>query len=496
MARPNPNLQKLLSPALRYILAAGSVLIALGLALFIERYGFRDAALPLFLSAMAITAWYAGYGPAILAFFLSCGFFDYFFTEPVHTLYVKRTEVPYYIIFVFFAMLIAGFSATRRRVEAELLQARDELEQQVMERTQQASLLNLTHDTIFVRDANDIITYWNRGAQELFGWTSEQAIGKKSHELLQTVLPASIQGIWESLLRDGRWEGEVQDTKADGTKVFVSSRWSLRRDSEGRPAAVLETNNDITERKHRVEEINALNQELAKRSVELEATNKELEAFAYSVSHDLRAPLRHIVGYTQLLQKRAFSVLDEKSRQYVATILESTNRMGNLIDDLLSFSRIGRIETQKTMVNLDQLVKEVLTEVRQDAAGRDIVWKIDALPACHGDRSMLRLVLLNLLSNSVKFTRKRLRAEIEIGCLGGNKDEIVVFVKDNGAGFDMKYANKLFGVFQRLHQTETFEGTGIGLATVQRIVHRHGGNVRAEGSVDQGATFYFSIPKH
>ncbi len=168
--------------------------------------------------------------------------------------------------------------------------------------------------------------------------------------------------------------------------------------------------------------------------------------------------------------------------------------MGTLIDDLLGFSRIGRAETKKTLVSLDQLVKEAVAEIGQDTSGRDIVWKIDPLPVCYGDRSMLRLVIVNLVSNAVKFTRMRARAEIEIGCVDG-KNEVEVFVKDNGAGFDMQYANKLFGVFQRLHLPEQFEGTGIGLATVRRIIHRHGGEVRAEGSVDQGATFYFSLPK-
>jgi light-regulated signal transduction histidine kinase (bacteriophytochrome) len=169
--------------------------------------------------------------------------------------------------------------------------------------------------------------------------------------------------------------------------------------------------------------------------------------------------------------------------------------MGDLIDDLLAFSRIGRAETQKMLVSLEQLVKEVVEEFRQETKGRDIAWKIGALPAFYGDRSMLRLVVVNLVSNAVKFTRLRPQAEIEIGCADGNSNEIEVFVRDNGAGFDMQYANKLFGVFQRLHLPEQFEGTGIGLATVQRIIHRHGGRVRAEGAVDQGATFYFSLPK-
>jgi PAS domain S-box-containing protein len=399
------------------------------------------------------------------------------------------------VVFISFALLVAWFSAIRRRVERELIAARDHLQVEVAERTQQASLLNLTHDTIFVRDMGNVIGYWNRGAQELYGFAAEEAIGRLSHELLRTVFPAPMDVLGAELLRTGRWEGELRRTKADGTEVVVSSRWSLQRDEQQRAVAILETNNDITERKRREEEIQRLNQELAWRSVELEGTNKELEAFAYSVSHDLRAPLRHMAGYTELLQKRVASVLDEKSRRYMTMMLESAKRMGNLIDDLLAFSRIGRAETQKSLVNLDQLVKEALSEIRQDTEGRKISWKVGSLPNFYGDRSMLRLALVNLISNAVKFTRTRPEAEIEIGCADGNRDEVVVFVRDNGVGFDMKYVNKLFGVFQRLHQSDTFEGTGIGLATVQRILHRHGGKVWAEGHVDKGATFYFSAPK-
>ena len=215
----------------------------------------------------------------------------------------------------------------------------------------------------------------------------------------------------------------------------------------------------------------------------------------FAGSDPLRAPLRHMAGYTELLQRKASSVVDEKSNHYMAMILDSAKRMGNLIDDLLAFSRIGRAETQKTRFNLAQLVKEALTEVRQDTEGRNIAWKIGTLPDFYGDRSMLRLVLVNLLSNAIKFTRTRPQAEIEIGSANGNGDELIVFVRDNGVGFDMKYVNKLFGVFQRLHQAHEFEGTGIGLATVQRIIHRHGGKVWAEGVVDSGATFYFSAPR-
>jgi PAS domain S-box-containing protein len=495
MAQPKLQSQFANSAVLRYGLAVASFGVALGLALLAQRYSFPNVEVPLFLFAVALSAWYAGPGPAALTVVLSIAFFDYFFTEPRYTFYVTGGDIPYLIVFISFALLVAWFSAVRRRVERDLRQARDHLQIEVVERTQQASLLNLTHDAIFVRDMDLAITYWNIGAQELYGWAAEDAVGKRSHELLQTVFPAPLEDIDAELLRTGRWEGELKRTTAQGTTVVVAARYALRRDEQARPVAVLETSNDITERKRREEEIQGLNQELAKRSTELEAINKELEAFAYSVSHDLRAPLRHVAGFTELLQKKVASGVDEKSNRYMAMILDSAKRMGNLIDDLLAFSRIGRAETQKTLVSMAQLVKEALTEVRQDTEGRNIVWKIGALPDFYGDRSMLRLVLVNLISNAIKFTRTRKQAEIEIGCADGNSDDLVVFVRDNGVGFDMKYANKLFGVFQRLHESAAFEGTGIGLATVQRIIHRHGGKVWAEGAVDNGATFYFSAPK-
>jgi PAS domain S-box-containing protein len=483
------------SRALRYALAVGATVSALGLALFAYRFNFHNVETPLFFFSVAVTAWYAGPGPSALAVLLSTALVEYYFTEPRYSFAVTTADIPYFFLFICFAALVAWFGTVRRRVERDLLQARDHLQIEVAERTQQASLLELTHDTIFVRDMNDVITYWNRGAQELFGWPAEQAIGRVSYQLLQTVYPAPMESLREELMQTGRWEGELRKTKADGTQVIVASRWSLRRDEQQRAVAIMETNNDISERKRREQEIESLNLELAKRSSELEATNKELEAFAYSISHDLRAPLRHTAGYTELLQKKAASVLDDKCNRYIAMILDSAKKMGNLIDDLLAFSRIGRAETQKTLVSLSQLTREAVSEVRQEAEGRNIVWKIGALPDFYGDRSMLRLVLVNLLSNAVKFTRTRPQAEIEIGSADGEGTDSVVFVKDNGVGFDMRYANKLFGVFQRLHVSDAFEGTGIGLATVQRIIHRHGGRVWAEGAVDQGATFYFSAPK-
>ena len=332
-------------------------------------------------------------------------------------------------------------------------------------------------------------------------------------------LRASLNRVLQNLLPDTMAIQKYDVQRPDG--VFEERHWSPVnspvKGADGKLEYIIHRVEDVTdfvkqkelvaggpggeagarERTERMEaEIYKSNQQVQATNQQLQAANAELEAFSYSVSHDLRAPLRHIDGFADMLARHARESLDEKSRRFLATISESAKRMGSLIDDLLVFSRMGRAEMRTGRIDMDALTRDVIREVMQEAKGRRIEWKCDVLPDVTGDTALLRQVLVNLLSNAVKYTRPRDPAHVGIGCTDGEPGEKIFFVRDNGVGFDMAYADKLFGVFQRLHKASEFEGTGIGLANVRRIIFRHGGRTWAESAPGEGATFYFTLPLH
>jgi len=250
----------------------------------------------------------------------------------------------------------------------------------------------------------------------------------------------------------------------------------------------------LAERIEKVRKLNELNQKLKVQTDKLEDANQELEAFAYSVSHDLRVPLRAIDGFSRILVEDYEDKLDDEGVRLLTIVRDNTSKMGHLIDDILLLSRASRQEMKLNELDMAALAKSVYNEFQTDVEGRNIQFTVGDLPHAYGDRAMLGQVFQNLIGNSIKFTRNQDPAIIEVGSKLDDK-EVIYYVKDNGAGFDMKYINKLFGLFQRLHSPEEFEGTGVGLSIVQRVVRRHGGRVWGEGSVDGGATIYFTLPQ-
>jgi PAS domain S-box/PAS domain S-box/PAS domain S-box len=494
---------------------------------------------------------------------------------------------------------------------------------------EQAKMLDLVH--VLVRNMDSKIIFWNHGAEELYGWSKDEALGKVTHQLFQTVFPRTLEEVYQDLLKYGVWEGELIHTKRDGSQLFVASHQVLHRDRENRPVAIIEVNNDVTALKHaeedlqkahdeleqRVQErtndlsdlynnapcgyhsldadglvvrindtelswlgysraeivgkvrisdlftpaslqtfkesfpqfkergwikdlylemvrkdgsilpvllsgtaikdaegrflmsrstmidytdriqaeqaIQKLNDSLEHRSAELETSNKELEAFAYSVSHDLRSPLRAIDGFSRILLEDYDDKLDEEGKRVLNIIRTNTSKMDHLISDLLALSRVSRIELHLSRIDMGTLANSIYFDLASPEIQEKFTFSVSAIPISYGDPTLLRQVWSNLLSNAIKYTLPKEKCSIEVGGYV-NEGMNVYYIKDNGVGFNPEYTHKLFGVFQRLHRSDEFEGTGVGLAIVQRIIHRHGGLAWAEGKIDQGATFYFSIP--
>lgn len=352
-------------------------------------------------------------------------------------------------------------------------------------------------DAIILVDHTGRIVRINAQAEALFGFTRVELIGRNVDVLIperyRVRHSGHLTGYFAAPHARAMGVGlELFGLRKDGSEFPVDIMLSSLETDEGTQA--LAVIRDVTNRKQVEGRIQKLNEELKNRADQLEVANKELEAFSYSVSHDLRAPLRHVDGFVDMLTKHSAEKLDERGNRYLKIIADSARQMGMLIDELLVFSRMGRVEMRQAKVEMDLLVKEAVDAMKMDIKDRHISWKIASLPEVKADASMIRQVWINLIANAVKYTRPRDPAEIEIGCFDED-NKSVFFIRDNGVGFDMQYAGKLFGVFQRLHRADEFEGTGIGLANVQRIISRHGGRTWAEGKINQGATFFFSLPK-
>jgi PAS domain S-box-containing protein len=360
------------------------------------------------------------------------------------------------------------------------------------------SLVELAPDALVVHSEGKIV-FVNSAGVKLFGAArAKDLMGKAFLEFVHPDCRKLAQTRMRRLYEEEKPVPFVEEklVRLDDTTVDVEIAAAPLLFEGKRAAQVIV--HDITEHKRTAEEIRRLNVELEQRVVErtaeLEAANKELEAFSYSVSHDLRAPLRHIEGFVEIFRATKGSVLDDEAKDYLHTIADSAKQMGKLIDDLLTFSRTSRVEMRKTKVRLNDLVQDVLRESERETQERKIEWILHPLPEVEGDVALLRQVMFNFICNALKYTRTRSQARIEIGSTE-TPAETTVFVRDNGVGFNMDYVHKLFGVFQRLHRSTEFEGTGVGLANVRRIILRHGGRTWAEGEVNRGATFYFCLPK-
>jgi PAS domain S-box-containing protein len=357
------------------------------------------------------------------------------------------------------------------------------------------SLIEASLDPLLTIAPDGKITDANSGTEKATGRVRQELIGTDFCDYFSD--PAKARVGYQQTFREGFVQDyELEIRHQDGHLTPVLYNASVYRDEAGMVIGVFAAARDITERKRAEQEVRSLNEQLEqrvrKRTAELEAANKELEAFTYSVSHDLRAPLRHVDGYSKLLVDKHGAELSPDAQEDIATIRESVLHMGMLIDDLLNLARLGRMQMSMQATGLNSLLDEVRADLMRANPDRAIEWKVETLPFVECDPALIKQVFANLLSNAVKYTRPRKQAVIEVGRIR-QEGCAVIFVRDNGVGFNMKYANKLFGVFQRLHRSEDFEGTGVGLATVQRIIHKHGGRVWVEAALNQGATFYFTL---
>lgn len=419
---------------------------------------------------------------------------------------VVRTSVSLLVAIVTLLFTIWAFREIQRVLKEQLEAQRNDRETQ----SRIDGIVSSAMDAIISVDEQQNIILFNVAAEQMFRCPAATALGSP----LDRFIPPRFRPSHRDHVREFGATG--QSSRTMGTPYLTIS--GLRGDGEEFPidASISQITvegkriysvivRDVTDRKRaeaelrekheEVQRLNAtLEQRVEQRTEALAEANRELEAFGYSVSHDLRAPLRHVTGFIELLSRHLDDRLDEKGRRYIKTISDAGVRMGHLIDDLLTLSRIGRVAMENSEVDLRRLVDEARAQLAGEIAGRRVDWAIGDLPHVRGDAELLRNAMVNLLANALKYTRTREQSRIEVGC--ERKDgELICFIRDNGVGFDMKFVDKLFGVFQRLHRAEEFEGTGVGLASVRRIINKHGGRTWAHGEVDKGAAFFFSLPE-
>jgi PAS domain S-box-containing protein len=338
----------------------------------------------------------------------------------------------------------------------------------------------------WMAEADGHVSWYNQRWYDYTGTTFDEMQGWGWKSVHDPAFLPKVLDLWQSAIANAEpFDMEFPLRGADGLFRVFLTRIMPVKDAQGRVTRWFGTNTDISDRKE-------VEDRLERRTAELAVANRELEAFTYSVSHDLRAPLRHMGGFARILTEDCGPSLSQEGQRYLLRIIDGTQRMGLLVDELLKLARLGRHALVLQPTDLNSIVEDIVILLEPEAAGRTVQWKIDALPNAPCDAVLIKQVFQNLIGNALKFTRTRETAVIEIGCRL-EESKYVVFVRDNGVGFDMKYSDKLFGVFQRLHRAEEFEGTGIGLVTVQRIIHKHGGQVWAEAELNKGATFCFSL---
>ncbi len=376
-----------------------------------------------------------------------------------------------------------------------------------------AAIVEFSDDAIISKSLEGIIKSWNKGSEKMFGYTAKEVIGENISLIIPDEFLEEEKKIIEKILNNEIVEHyETCRNRKSGEQFYVSLTVSPLKDKEGKIIGISKIARDITSRKKseelivaneelvfqneekekRAEELIKANREVIERTIQLESANKELESFSYSVSHDLRAPLRAVNGYAKILEEDYNTLFDTEGKRLLKEVQKNANKMGVLIDDLLAFSRLGKKEIKKSVIDMNNLTEAVLSEIKQTTHHHAQI-KFSKLLPVMADYDLLVQVMANLLSNAIKYSSKKENPVIEITSKKEN-EEVIYSIKDNGVGFDMLYVNKLFGVFQRLHSEVEFEGTGVGLAIVQRIINKHNGKTWAVGKIDEGATFFFNLP--